>query len=204
MMTGTPATLVPVSASRTAVVRPARPNNTREVIEPWLATQMLFYHGCLSENISTVSIRREVLEEMEGYGEFAQSGDFDLMARVAARYSLGFLDEGLMEVRVHEGQLSRRDDALVSYVAEQRAIRAGLLERLPDELQSWGRAYHLRRHGLLNMKYLTRILLRGRFGKARALAAEIRRGWSLPRLTLLSLVTLEGRLWKPKPRYVRP
>ena len=187
-----------------AMVRHAVPNRTPEVMEPWRATQMLFYHGCLSGNISTVSIRRDVLEEVGGFREIRLAGDFDLMARVAAGHSIGFLAAALVDVRVHTGQLSRHPESLVPFLAEQRDIYRDLEARLPAALQKRAPAYQRRHRGLVNMRYLTRMVLRGRIGTARALAAEMRQEWSLLRLFLLSVVTLEGRLWKPKPRYVQP
>src|SRR4051812_27614967 len=105
-----------------ATVRPAPHDSTPETLPSWLSTQIALYHGCLQANITTVTVRREVFDQVGTFDDFRVSGDFDLWTRIALRWPIGFIAEPLVEVRSHRAQFSRSPAERLTFVREDRQI----------------------------------------------------------------------------------
>lgn len=83
--------------------------------------------------ISTVMVRRDVLDAVGGFDEAPELRgveDYDLVVRIAHGHQCLFLGEVLMRYRVHEGNLSR--DALTMVAGVRRVIERAALEFAVD------------------------------------------------------------------------
>ena len=179
---------------------------TPELIEPWLADQISLYWGCVTANISTVTLRREVALELGGFDpRFPFAGDFELWTRISACHALGYLPRALVQVRGHARQLSRRRDAFVSYQREHRLIFERLRERVPPVVAARSRAFEDRRQ-VLAVHHALRSLFRGRLREATEVYREL--ALDAGRLPLRSLArwlaTGNGRWLRPVPLFLPP
>jgi hypothetical protein len=186
------------------VVSPAPADDTPEVVEPWLVAQISYYFGCMPGNISTVTVRKDVLEALGGFAPLRLAADFDLWERVSRRHPVGFIRASLIELRRHPEQLSRRTGEGLTFIREDRQVLARLFARLPAPLRRHARSYHARRRAVQYVHYMMRALAAGQVRFALQVLAEVRREGSLAWLVFLWLATANGRWFRPKPVYQEP
>jgi hypothetical protein len=172
-----------------------------EVIDPPLAWQLFYYYGCLPGNLSTVCLRRDVALALGGFDvSFRVGGDYEMWVRMCTRGSLGIIDHHLLNIRSHGQQLSVSRSSGVAAIADDRRIRATLLERLPAQVRPWARLYAILRPGALNTHHWLRCLAKGRGGEVAAIARIM--GLKDLALGLFAwIITLDNRLWRPRPRF---
>lgn len=187
-------------------VNPCPPDTTPEIVEPWLAAQLLFYHGCITANISTITLRKDLLLELGGFGDFQHSGDFDVVERVTERYPFGTVYGfgTLVDLRLHQGQLSNSAGACVAALREDRRIRERLFRRLPPEIQEHARNYRMRNQRIKCVHYAIKELLRGRWRVAAALLGELPNEGNPLLLFYYWLISGNGRWGTPRPLYREP
>jgi glycosyltransferase involved in cell wall biosynthesis len=99
---------------------------------------------------SSVMIRRDVFEEIEGFPTCYRFADeFDVWLKIASTYPLAYVDEPLVFIRLYESNTShnrvgvRTDtyDILMKHYDPQRIPRRVFLKTLSDHDISFGRAY---------------------------------------------------------------
>jgi hypothetical protein len=106
------------------------------------AEHLVFTAYSQAANFGSHLFRREVLEAFPRRKEFPFSSDFDFVARVSERWSVGALPEVLFEYRVHAGQATRvhrreqiaAEGVIRILTACRRAGRAEPIERVPEWL----------------------------------------------------------------------
>jgi glycosyltransferase involved in cell wall biosynthesis len=161
---------------------------------------VLFWsHGCLPGNISTVMVRRSAWEEVGGFQEGKQQApDYDMWVRLSERADVGFIRDKVVEVRAHEGQLSRVGQRRMTTIEEElpviKALEARLAKWLPqaDLDRSW-----ITGRGRQQMHWIVRALARGDLKAAlHGLKAASRSG-RLGRQALFWLASMNGRLFTP-------
>lgn len=189
--------------ARGKVTLPAPNDATPDVISPQLATQIMFYHGSITGNIANVMLKRSTLERVGLFDESLRvAADFEMWVRITARAPIGFLRQSLMYLRSHSEQFSRRKGINIAFMQECRPIYQTLLSRMPIEIQSYARQYYRRHHLLLHVHYMMRCLLAGDIELFRKSWEEIAQSenpmWLLP----LWVVSLDHRVFRPKPKYV--
>lgn len=141
-------------------VRRDRTDDLPAELPPDHAAQQFLFHGCIPGNLSTVTMRRSAFDAVGGFDErFEVSGDYDLWTRLCRTQSLGVVQQHLVRLRSHDGQLSRQPASGAQCVAEDRRIRATLFERLPKDQVRAARAYEARRHNVLAWHFAVRALL---------------------------------------------
>lgn len=171
----------------------------QEIITPAMAAQLMFYHGSIPGNISTVMLHRTVIDEVGPFANMRQAADYEMWVRISERYPIGFIRQPLVELRSHPEQFGRWfSDGLVS-MRESHVIFRTLFERLPLELKPYARRYIRRTRLVYNVHYMLRALQKGHFKIARDAFREIGRMDNFLRVLLLWLVTVNGRFFKPKP-----
>lgn len=85
--------------------------------------QRLFYEGCITGTLSTVCVRRRVLEAAGPFNEtYAVSGDYEMWVRVCRHGSVSELRARLIRQRQHEGRLSMAPFSGVRCVRENRRV----------------------------------------------------------------------------------
>lgn len=150
--------------TRSQILSGALEKDLPDVLVPMLATQQFYYHGCIAGNLSTVSIRKQVLEDVGVFDEsYKVSGDYDLWSRVSSKYAVGIIHQHLVRIRTHDRQLSRAAQSSVPFVIENARVRQTLFPRLPRQAQSAARRFEHRRHCVLDFHLALRSFLAGRF-----------------------------------------
>jgi len=173
---------------------PVETDATPAIVLPLLATQLMFYWGCLPGNISVVMIKKETLQEMGGFdSNFYQTADFDLWVRISEKYSIGCIREPLVLIRCHSEQFSRWKKMILVIMKENRQIYERLLKRMPPELISYARQYHRRYVYVQYFQCMVSNFLRGRLDTAAEIFLELRKYDRLFILFWFWLFTLGGR-----------
>ncbi|MGQ9867074.1 MAG: glycosyltransferase [Pseudanabaenaceae cyanobacterium] len=168
-----------------------------------LSVQLLYYHGCIAANLSPLSIRHRVFQEIGGFDiTMGISGDYDLLSRAAVRYPLGVIHQHLLQVRSHARQLSRSAGANLRCLQENQRIRALLAPHLPAGLWPHAQTYLRQRHHVLAVHSSLRLhLLRGDWAGFWAIVQTL--GHSEFAIGLLFwLLSANNRLWRPQPRFL--
>lgn len=190
---------------RGEVVREPDFDATPEVIAPWLAAQIAFYWGCLAGNISTVTIRRSVLERVGPFNTALRaSGDFDMWTRISGEHPIGFIRDALVQIRAHDEQLSRSANLSVTFIREDRAVRRELARRIPPELRRHAWWFDTRHRRRLHVQHAFRLVLSGRWQSALAILSESRKDGGLLLPLIAWMASANGRLLPPRPRYLDP
>ena len=184
--------------------RPEELSSHPVIIEPQVATQIMFHHGSITGNIANVTLRKTALMELGLFREdLLVSGDFEMWVRLAGSYPIGFLAEPLMFLRIHKEQFSRQRGLFPTFMREDEPIFKTLIARLPAELQDHAKRYD-RRHRQLNyFRYLMRSLLVFDWGTAAASYRHLRR-FKPFRLFWFWLITGDRRWFKVEPKYSMP
>jgi len=101
------------------------------VASPAIGLFLLLNYGCLPGTISTVVIRANCLDRVGLFKEhYVMSLDWDMWIRLTACFGFGFLNERLVEVRMHPGQGQHERGRLYGRINE--AFQC--LNRLKEEL----------------------------------------------------------------------
>jgi len=177
-------------------------DTTPEVISGGLADEISYNWGSMPGNISTVTIPRRVLSRLGLFDlRMSLAADFAMWVRIQEKYSIGFCNEPLIQLRSHSEQLSRRRGADLVFLRECREIYRVLHERLPVETRSQRERYSRYVHCAPCFSAAVRALLRGEAKHAWKLIKEIH-GWHNAGLVaLLWLVTGNLRCYRPQPVY---
>ncbi len=179
------------SASQTVAVPTL--HDLPAVLPSALAVQHFFYHGCIAGNLSTVCVRRSVLQELGSFDtSFSVSGDYELWARIARHYPIGMVHEPLLKVRTHSGQLSRARTSALPFVHENARVRDALRSALPSQVSRAARRFERNRHHVLDFHLALRRLLEGNVREAWAIYRHLGAASSL-RAFGAWLVTLNNR-----------
>ena len=183
------------------VAIPADFKSHPKIIDPQVASEIMFHHGSITGNIANVMLRKSALNDVGLFREdLLVSGDFEMWVRLTERWPIGFLDESLMYLRIHKEQFSRRSGLFPTFMREDGPIFETLIGRLPSELKDHAKRYD-RRHRQLNyFRYFVRSLLVLDWRTAAEAYRQIRR-FSPFVLFWLWLLTIDRRLFKVQPKY---
>ena len=115
-----------------------RPENELYFVPQQKATNLFFKYGCLPGNLSTVMLRREVLDEMGGFDEKTPFvGDFKYWVEVTKKYGFAIVRPPMLAVRTHSMQASQTmggvkwiEEVLPIYQELYQGINIGESKRL--------------------------------------------------------------------------
>ena len=175
--------------------------STPFVYESRQALQLFLYHGCAPGNLTAVCVRREALSRIDGFDvSYSIAGDYDAWVRACeAGGGLGDLQQCLIRERHHDGRVSFASGAGVCFVRENRRIRARLLPLMPLSIRRNAARFVYLRPNVLDTNQFLSYLRHGHPKHALELLRVM--GSDLPLGLLLWLLTLNNRLYRPKPRY---
>jgi GT2 family glycosyltransferase len=112
-----------------------------------ISLQLLLYHGCIAGNLSTMCVRRALVQEVGGFDEtYRLAGDYDLLVRLCQRGPIVDLQKALVKIRRHDGRLSLSKPARTGFVDETRRIRAQLIPMLGTGSDRMPSKYYWRRN----------------------------------------------------------
>jgi glycosyltransferase involved in cell wall biosynthesis len=184
------------------LVIPAKEDRTPELVEPLAANQIMFHHGSLTGNIANVTLRRSTLEELGLFRtDMRVAGDFEMWVRIARRHTIGFLRRSLLYLRSHTAQFSRRPGINPTFICETRPLYQELMQRLPPQAREYAKRYYRRHHLRLYAHDMVRTLALGKIRLARQVFLEIAKVSSPWRILAILIVTMDGHLFRPVPRY---
>jgi hypothetical protein len=116
----------------------------------------------MAGNIATMFFPRAIYDKVGPFREHLKvSGDFEFFVRVCARHSVGRITMPVVEIRNHDGQLSRARHSELFNMRENEAIFDELSGRFPPELDRHHRRYRLRRQYVKYFHYAIRAVLGG-------------------------------------------
>jgi glycosyltransferase involved in cell wall biosynthesis len=102
-----------------AVVPSAFKDETPDIVSTRLHTRIAFYTGSIAGNISNVTLCRKALDKTGLFNENMKiSGDFEMWVRLAKDHPVGYIREPLLQLRNHEGQLSRQGKYYIYHLKE--------------------------------------------------------------------------------------
>lgn len=186
-----------------AAIGGIEPDDTPEIVAPRLAAQISFYHGSMPGNIATVAIKRSALDEVGLFREDMHvSGDFEMWVRLSKTHPIGFINAPLIKLRAHAWQFSREQGIGVEFIKEDREIIEVLLDRLPEEMKGFARSYNRRHRLTMYFHYMVKCLVEGDFSRVAEVWSEIARFDNPLAVGAFWIVSANGRLWRPTPRYV--
>ena len=194
--------LYDVIDDRGVVTIPATRSEHPAVLSSELANQLMFYHGSIPGNISNVVLKRTALDDVGLFTEdLVIAGDFEMWVRIAGKYPLGFINDPLVCVRAHGGQLSRQTGSYVIAMREEEPLYQVLANRLPVSLQGYARSYDLLHRYPMYLHHAVRRLISADVTSARA-AYEMF-GHCRRRLfvALFWLLTANQRFYRMKPKF---
>jgi glycosyltransferase involved in cell wall biosynthesis len=127
------------------VIERDRHDTTPAVLTGAQASELMFYYGSISTNISLAVVRKSALDRVGLFREDMKvSGDFEMWTRLAGIGEIGFIHEPIARVRTHLGQLSRNPASGLKFTRENREIYRQLFERLPAEAKREAKRYQRR------------------------------------------------------------
>ena len=121
-------------------------DNTSEILSPDMHARIAFFTGSIAGNIANVCISRDALDKVGLFNESMKiSADFDMWVRLAKEYDTGFIRQKLVQLRDHEGQLSRNEKYYVNHITEDLIVYRNLLSYVNPEMKKQGKLL-LRKH----------------------------------------------------------
>lgn len=182
------------------VLIPAKQDETPEVISKELAAQLMFYYGTLTNNISTVMLKREVIDNIGLFNENLKvSGDYEMWTRISGKYTLGFIKEPLVFVRMRNEQYGRHSGSGFLVLKETKAVVEALKNRLPKQIREYSDVYHRWGNKRLYFHYMLCQFLSCNFNLGIKTFKELRSQDNLLILFGIWLISLNGRLFKKVP-----
>ncbi len=120
-------------------------DSTPTLINPEVYAIISAKWGCLPGNIANVTLDRQKVLSVGGFNEQMKvSGDFELWTRLSEIYTIGRTKEKLINLRRHNGQLSRNIKSAFFEIKENLPIYVQLLSRIKNlfQHQQITRHYH--------------------------------------------------------------
>lgn len=98
-------------------------DNTPTIISTELHAKIAYYTGSIAGNIANVCIAKQALDKVGLFKEQMKiSADFDMWVRLAEHFETGFINEKLIQLRDHDGQLSRNEKYYINHVKEDLEV----------------------------------------------------------------------------------
>jgi glycosyltransferase involved in cell wall biosynthesis len=178
--------------------QPASVDWVPEVTSPWLLGQLFCYHGCLPGNISTVTIRRSVLDQTGLFDEtLAVAADYDMWERIGRTYAMGCIQDPLVQIRFHPEQYSRAGPSAAKFVRECVPITERIAHRYPSRVRSRLRDY-LRRVTYVSYTHqLFQAVIQRRWRDAKTISQALSQVGPILRLVVHWVATLNTRWFRP-------
>ncbi len=176
-------------------------DHTPEIISIELHAKIAYYTGSIAGNIANTCISKTALDKVGLFKEAMKiSADFDMWVRLAEHYEKGFIREKLIQLRDHEGQLSRNEKYYINHVREDLQVYQYLNGYVSEQQKYEGKKI-LRNHKLVfYYTLMMKALLKGDFKTTVAYARQLA---SIDHLFLLTVAFVKAKIRKPhKPAFL--
>jgi len=176
-------------------------DNTPEIISTTLHARIAYYTGSIAGNIANTCISKAALDKVGLFKEAMKiSADFDMWVRLAEHHDTGFIRQKLIQLRDHEGQLSRNEKYYINHVREDLQVYRYLNGYVSEQQKYEGKKI-LRNHKLVfYYTLMMKALLKGNFKNTVAYARQLA---SIDHLFLLTVAFVKAKIRKPhKPAFL--
>lgn len=114
-------------------------DETPEIVSQPLHTEIAFITGSIAGNIANVALSKSALKKTGLFNEKMKiSGDFEMWVRLARRYSIGFINKPLIQLRNHSGQLSEQSQYYYYHLKEDLETYQLLFDYIEQEERERG------------------------------------------------------------------
>lgn len=119
-------------------------DNTPEIISFNLYLNISVRYGCITDNISTVTLNKAIIEKTDLFRtDLRVSGDFEFWTRMAEISSIGRIDRKLIYLRRHSNQLSRNFKSIYPRIVEDTSIHKKIISLMTSDEKNKGRKFYL-------------------------------------------------------------
>jgi glycosyltransferase involved in cell wall biosynthesis len=138
-------------------------DNTPEIISTEQHARIAYYTGSIAGNIANVCINKKALDRVGLFNEDMKiSADFDMWVRLAKHYDTGFIREALIQLRDHNGQLSRNEKYYINHVKEDLQVYRNLDSYVSEETKIAGRKIIMEEKLIFYYTLMVKNFLKGR------------------------------------------
>lgn len=114
-------------------------DHTVEIISPEMHARISLYTGSIAGNIANVCISKAALERVGLFHEEMNiAADFEMWVRLAREHDTGFINQKLVKLRDHVGQLSRKRKYFIRRPIEDMHVFNYLLSYVSPEVKEEG------------------------------------------------------------------
>ena len=114
-------------------------DHTSEIISPEMHARISLYTGSIAGNIANVCISKAALEKVGLFHEEMNiAADFEMWVRLAREHDTGFINQKLVKLRDHVGQLSRKRKYFIRRPIEDMHVFNYLLSYVSPEVKEEG------------------------------------------------------------------
>ena len=172
-----------------------------ELIDRELYLSLSAHYGALPASISTVMIRRKVLEEI-GTFDFSMrvAGDVEFWNRIADEYPIVYNRKIVMDIRAHMNQETNARMTGLWYIKEEIGMAEWYRKRLSTEDWVHIKEFRTRTRAVTYCAWICRQLLSGRVGLAVEAMLAISKEYNPVKVFYLYCLSLNRRFFQPKPR----
>ncbi|MEN9570615.1 MAG: hypothetical protein RL172_1846 [Bacteroidota bacterium] len=174
-------------------------DNTPAIISTELHSKIAFITGSIAGNISNVTITREAFIKTGPFNEQMKiSGDFEMWVRLAEHFKTGFINQPLIQLRNHKGQLSNQEQYFLYHLKEDLQVYNYLLGYVSPSQAAEGRS--MLRHQKLLFYYtlMVKAALKGKFKNAASFFKIIA---GFDNMLLLTSMFIKYRIFRVKPTF---
>lgn len=170
-------------------------DNTSALISTGMHARIAFYTGSIAGNIANVCISKKALDEVGLFNEQMKiSADFDMWVRLAKDHDTGFIADKLIQLRDHDGQLSRKENSYINHVKEDMVVYRNLLSYVDPGIKKEGKKL-LRNHKFVfYYTLMLKALLKGKLKTAYSFYKEV---CSMDNFLKLSVAFIKAKIQKP-------
>lgn len=138
-------------------------DNTPAIISTTLHAHIAYYTGSIAGNIANVCINKIALDKVGLFNDDMKiSADFDMWVRLAEHHETGFIREKLIQLRDHDGQLSRNEKYYINHVKEDFLVYKYLDGYVSSEQKKEGHAQMRNNKLIFYYTLMLKALMKGR------------------------------------------
>jgi len=175
-------------------------DGTPELIGRDLYLSLSAHYGSLPASISTVMIRREVLDDVGIFNaQMKVAGDYELWNRIADRYPIVRNQKIVADVRAHKRQVTNASMSGLWYIKEDIGLMDWYRARLPSEDWAAVLGFRMRTRAVTYWAWILRQLLTGRIHPAVSGVFEMAKGYNPVSAFCYFCLSMNGRYLRPRP-----
>jgi glycosyltransferase involved in cell wall biosynthesis len=143
-------------------------DNTPEIVSSDLHARIAFFTGSIAGNIANACINRSALNEVGLFNEAMK-----ISADLAKDHDTGFIADKLIQLRDHEGQLSRKENFYINHVKEDLIVYRNLLSYVNCTTKKEGKSLLRNYKFVFYYTLMVKALIKGKLKTAHSFYKEL-------------------------------